>query len=38
MFGGVQFYDFQDSANIANASPQSEASMTIGVLGTKFSF
>jgi len=38
MFGGVQFYDFQDSANIANASPQNEASMTIGVLGTKFSF
>jgi hypothetical protein len=38
MFGGVQFYDAQDSANVANASPQTEASSTVGVIGTKLSF
>jgi hypothetical protein len=38
MFGGVQFYDAQDSANVANASPQTESSSTVGVIGTKLSF
>ncbi|MBT6261274.1 MAG: hypothetical protein HOI87_15620, partial [Rhodospirillaceae bacterium] len=38
LFGGVQFWDFEDSANIANASPATEGEATVGVIGTKFSF
>lgn len=38
MFGGLQFYDFQDSANVGGASPGTEADMTVGVIGTKLSF
>ena len=38
LYGGLQIYDYQDSANIAGASPGTEADNTIGVIGTKFSF
>jgi predicted porin len=38
LFGGIQFWDFEDSANIANASPATEGEATVGVIGTKFSF
>ncbi|MDP6876336.1 MAG: porin [Alphaproteobacteria bacterium] len=38
LFGGLQFWDFQDSANVAAASPGTEGDNTIGVIGTKLSF
>lgn len=38
LYGGMQFWDFQDSANIAGASPATEGDNTIGVFGTKLSF
>jgi hypothetical protein len=38
LYGGVQFWDFQDSANLAAASPQTESDATIGVIGTIFKF
>ena len=38
VYGGVQFWDFQDSANLAAASPQTEADSTVGVIGTLFKF
>jgi len=38
VYGGVQFWDFQDSANLAAASPQTESDATIGVIGTIFKF
>jgi len=38
MFGGLQIYDFQDSAGGAGAAVSTEADNTIGMVGTKFSF
>ena len=38
MFGGLQIYDFQDSAGGAGAAVSTEADNTVVVIGTKFSF
>ena len=38
MFGGLQIYDFQDSAGGAGAGVSTEADNTVVVIGTKFSF
>ena len=38
MFGGLMFFDFQDSTNAAGLAPGNEGDNTIGVIGTKLSF